>query len=305
MQTMNDWLIEKNSKYKKIHLLGQWFDYRTVKHPVWLGSSQWSSPLIKNKWIKREFSVEGEWGVVSEIDLARAYLSTKYNQPGERRRVTTAQYHSVMTKRNTPLMAIPTEFFDGIYLDLKSAYWQIVQVVGWDVGYYPRKFLAKRSESNDFPYPHHKLARNALVSLGMTGGGGGTMWTGKKLVTIKSGNPFYNNVLWACVADVLHAFASDMIEDAQAQYVFTDGFILPLKHADTAFTIAEEWGLVLREKSRGESQVKGAGAYRVGKLESITYRRARPRPFTNIVGGNEWLRRRYKFFAERTNLILP
>jgi hypothetical protein len=207
----------------------------------------------------------------------------------------------VQNRKTQPLYAIPCELEYGYYLDLQSAYWQILQLGGWDVDYLPNGFLAVRSSVHDFPFPQNKLARNSLVSMGLPSTS--TIWKPDKgLIRRGNSNATVNLVLWGFVQDVLHTFAHDMIEYAGAIYVNTDGYIIPHDKLETAMQIADGWGLVLRMKESGRAVVRGVGDYDIGSHQSKRPRKY-PRKHEYIKPLRfSWLRDRVKHFSHRINL---
>jgi hypothetical protein len=139
-----------------------------IAQEVWLGSFSWMARALKTQWVLSPYAYNWGWGITTPTGAARSYLTLKY--PNRRVRMTRDQYAKcVNSVGQAPLYCVPTANFDGLYVDIKSAYWQIVSTVGWDVNYNPSKFLCVQSDNSDFPFKDHKMARNCLVSIGLSG----------------------------------------------------------------------------------------------------------------------------------------
>lgn len=291
---------EKQEGYR-LHLLDRWFSIRRLTCPVIIGSFSLTSVQTKQRWMVKHEVYQFEEGIyTTPTDLARAYLAIKYPRKG-RSRITTKQYQNFFGKRrNAPLFAKPANLSDAVYVDVKSAYWSILQAVGWDVDYSPGAWLKVKSSVSDFPFPGIKMARNCLVSVAASASGRMTIWTGKELIAKKSGNQFCNLMLWSIVMDVLNGLATECIS-AGAIYCYTDGFICDTELADTIIGIIRSWGLVGEIKRKGPAHIKGAGSYRVGDYSSKPYQLSRDRTVDKIdrtvnVG---WLKKRFAYFAAK------
>lgn len=286
---------ERNQGYEVV-LLERFFDIRTLKYPTIIGTFGWTCPALMTKWLHQPFAINVGGGYETPGDIARDYIALKF--PNRKPRVTSSQWQACIGERGIPpIFCIPSEFENGAYLDLTSAYWSILKVVGWDVNYNPGKWLSVNSDVLDFPYPHLKMARNCLVSMGLTNDV--RNWDGMNLTLTRKPSKFINWVLWRLVADVLNGVATEMVQ-AGAVYVYTDGYIFPDDKVKDAFEIAESWGLPLSIKNSGKTIVKAAAAYQVGDKTSkpfTTTRRNIPsdkvdkRPF-------EFLKKRFKRFAD-------
>jgi hypothetical protein len=209
----------------------------------------------------------------------------------------------IKNRKHQPLLAEPCTLPNAYYLDIKSAYWQILQLGGYDVDYMPERFLSPRSDVYDFPVPEIKLARNCLVSMGLPSGvnvwipnDGFQKKTPKKLSV--------NLVLWAFVQDILHGVAYDMVNRAGAVYVNTDGYIVPDDRMRDADNVFESWGLKATIRHHGKAVIRGAGDYDIA--DSMGRRvRTVPRKFSYIQPrGLDWLRKKVKYWSKRINLNL-
>lgn len=238
-------------------------------------------------------TVDIGFGVQSEPEIARDYLTVKYARRPAIKRVQLAE---VEKNRTAPYFAIPCRFEEGCYIDLKSAYWQIIMAGGWDIDYYPFHWLSPRSDNSDFPAPHLKVARNSIVSLARKSKI--TIWTGKKLIQENTSQVFRNAPLWAFVMDTLHSVACDMIEIG-AVYVHTDGYIVPADQAGSAFRVLESWGLLGGIKAWGETEVKAVGVYQVGSKRSLHKTPILPHSFDNVATHyRDWLKPRFNWLLK-------
>lgn len=272
----------------------------TLDHMTYLGSFSWTQPHNKVKFIKKNFVHNLGGGLVSPSDIARDYLSIKFDN--QRMRCNSYQYKTLVRgRKHQPLYAEPVFGMDAYYFDLKSAYWQILMCGGWDVEYSPNGFLSVRSDVFDFPCPHIKLARNSLVSMGLPSQG--TIYHPEKgLQRLRGGSSTVNLVLWGFAMDLLHAIAYEMVNRAGAVYVNTDGYIIPKYLAHEAEKIADEWNVTLVIKHDGVATVRGAGDYDIDKKRSAR-QRVTSHPHEYIVPPNiDFFKKRWNYFSDRIDL---
>lgn len=243
---------------------------------TWLGTFSWSNQTMRQRIIDADAIVNLYDVPQVPPEIARDYLRAKYT---EKRRHTQQQFMAINETRAAPLFAKTGFFTDMALIDLKSAYWSIIQIVGWDVDYNPSRWLGKRSENDDFPIPDNKVARNSLVSAGLLTPT--HLWDGKSLLKLKAHNPYINYSLWACVMDVLHSVGTIALK-AGAVHIHTDGYILPMKHAALFINELRSWGLTAIVKETGEAAIKGVGSYRIGTRKTKKQYHFTPRTFSNI-----------------------
>lgn len=265
---------------------------------VWVGSLSVAVPELEERYMLKSGTIILDGNAATDSDLARDYISVKL---GDRRlRAQGYQARFFNLPRSQPIWTKPGLYPDMIYLDLQSAYWAITQVVGLDVDYYPNGTISQGIHTWDFPYTKRKVARNAIVTSGLP----------SKAIAIRQGRPVeistkrrINLGLWSVVQDVLHAIAWDMVHRFGAVYVNTDGYIIPLAWAGYALDyVYSEYGLHMREKARGDAQVWGAGAYRVGdKQTHILSAMAGSVQKINDLPNRDKLREQFKFWATRRN----
>jgi len=276
-------------------VVSQWPSLQEINEPMYVGSFSWTTSSTKRKIVLRPYASAIYAPLLTPADIARDYLSVKYPK---RARISSRQYWDIKVHRSAPLYANPGYLSNGFYVDLKSAYWSILQVIGWDVDYLPGRFIGVRSSVQDFPFPDYKLARNCLVSVGLPGKS--TLWTGSEIVQQRRPNRMINLVLWSAVQDVLNSIAADMIDRAGALYVHTDGYIVPASKIQDAFAVADEWGLPLSIRHEGDAKIYGAGMYEMGKHLYNRVKLRKPMPIDKVDRTyKEWLRPRFSQLSER------
>lgn len=289
-------VVRERDERMHVDIIPQWFPVTDLSAYTILGSFAWSSPASKEKWIlKKGARLDAAW--VTPGDRARDYLRVA-GFTKKRRRVTTQQYHSLFDERRShPLYAVPCKLENAYYIDIKSAYWTILQVIGWDVDYNPGKWLGVGRDVKDFPFAQDKPARNSLISVGLPGLL--RVWDGSRLSFARRSNPFINGALWAATHDILHGIALDAVR-AGALYVHTDGYIVGADKVEMVLQAIEAWGVPVGIKESGASEIRGAGDYDIGTRKSQLRRHARPAYFSNLVSHNhEWLRGKFSRWAAR------
>lgn len=287
-------LYTEKHKGRVIRLVDTMPDLMTLPR-TYLGSFAWTNKT--HRYIKRFRAKPIADTYWTSADIARTYLEVRYSD--DRRRTTTEAYcYCFQPKpKSVPMYAKPTKG-DLVYVDLKAAYWSILEAVGWNVEYSPGKYVGKRSDNSDFPYQDDKLARNILVSSGLKRRV--AVWTGRRLTTINGRNPLYNGILWCLVQDVLHGVATDMLV-LGAVYVHTDGYILPAKLATDAIGIADNWGLHARVKYMGGGEVLGPSNYWIEGKPLRRPKPAKPKVHENVrpPKSMDWLRLRIFHMRKR------
>lgn len=266
---------------------------------IYLGVNSWTLPDRGERWLKPGGYYITKNGIQTAGEVARDYLDFKFPK---RLRATRAQKNALNIHRSAPLFVEPTILADAAYVDLKSAFWSIMRLVGWNVDYYPSMWLVRGIPPNDFPYPDIKPARNSLVSCGLP-----TplrMWTGKKVTRRFSTNIHINMGIWALIMDTLHAIASHARE-LEACYVHTDGYILPRKNADALLVKIQSYGLYAGVKASGVGTIIGMGNWKVGEHMTMNYGRSYA-----LMGGvdytyqvqREQLQRKLKHYQENLSI---
>jgi hypothetical protein len=263
---------------------------------IWVGSLSVTVPELSERYMLKSGSIVLEGNPATDSDLARDYISVKLGDRRLRAQGYQARFFNV--QRSQPIWTKPGLYPDMIYLDLQSAYWSILQVVGLDVDYYPDGTIAQGVQTWDFPYIKRKVARNAIITSGLP----------TVTVAVRNGEPVriptrrrVNLGLWSVVQDLLHAIAWDMVHRFGAVYVNTDGYIIPAGWATYALDyVYTEYGLHMREKARGDAQVWGAGAYRVGdkKTHALASMAGSVRKIRDLENRDK-LREQFRFWSHR------
>lgn len=229
----------------------------------------------------------------SPTEVSRDYLDVVFPRP---LRATREQRDAITIPRSAPLYYQPTHIQGGVYVDLVSAYLQLLDVIGWDVDYYPHKYLGAGRPPSDFPLRHNKTARNNLVSCGLSSSV--SVWSGYKLEESYPRNIHINYGLWSAIQDILHELARSA-RAFGAFYIATDGYILPDSNAE-AFQeyLQEEWKIKTTVKAFGETVATGLGSYAVGDYVTQRFHGCVDPPYSNIdPKSDEMLRKTYKSIA--------
>lgn len=280
------------------------FDYPDsileVKVPAFVGDFSLTATGGLFRWLRKTAVVRPFGFDQSVTEVTRDYLSLKYKLPLKIRK---AQIDATKDIPGAPLMALPGSYGDGVYIDIKSAYWQIVRAVGWDVEYFPGRYVAVGSSHEDAPefLVKQKLFRASMVSMCRTRDA--HIYDGVSSIYSKSmSNPYVNYRLLRFVMDVLNGIAWEMSKKIVALwYVNTDGYIVSRAEVGTAISILTSWGLEFDIKGEGVTKVWGAGSYRVGSLN--TRRPGNNLSINNLTEVNyEWLKMRFRRFVELYDL---
>lgn len=255
--------IDKANEGKDVRLMRQWPNLLKVE-PCFMGAHSFSALSKKWRWIHVNgyLNFEGSWATVGQI--AREYLAAKFKLPV---RATRVAIESAKMKRQPPIYASVGEVGYAAYIDLKAAYWSIMNIVGWNCDYRAGKYLGRGEPVTDFPLPNNKQARNAIF--GATFAGDTMVWDGTRIVRKNIPNRFVNNILQAAVYDILNGIAHDMIVRAGARYVNTDGYIIPIDNLEVAEDVCKSWGLPYSIKAVGEATVYGIASYVVGDKKTV------------------------------------
>ncbi len=298
-------IIEEKQSKKNIILTKRLPPLSSLKELTIIGKYSYYQNISQRRIIDKTESIELKPGLIeTPPNIARTYLFNKYKLSP---RISRIQFDaSVESLRQMPNYAKPSNFDHGFYIDIKSAYWSIMNIAGWDVDYYPGKWLSDGTPPDDFPFPEHKTARSCLYSAGAMSSipyyDPAYKSKGKEfpIDTFENGNPLINPGLCKLTSDVLNSIATQAIQ-AGAVYANTDGFIAPNeKIAGHIVHIIMNWGLEARVKAEGKGGVKSAGAYKVGSEISSPYKvRKDTQPINKIFEPRyiTWLERSFSFWA--------
>jgi hypothetical protein len=241
----------------------------TLKERAVLGSYSYALLGSKHRIIREDSLLQvGPRLVETPSTVARDYLYLSY---GRGPKVKHEQIEQIKkTLKPYPVYARPGGFDHGLYIDIKATFWEVVNIAGWDVDYYPNKWISAGRAPIDFPFPKHKQARSCLVSVARPG----MVLTYKpdgKFPTFSAGSPIINLSISKLISDLLNSIAAEAIA-LGAVYANTDGYIAPCeKQAAQICQMILDWGLEPRIKAEGPGSIKSAGAYKVGDVESIPF----------------------------------
>ena len=316
--TVLDGLIEKAQRRGD-----QWTNIKVKKFPpvekineiVMLGAHSFALVQTRRRLVKEKIDLNHEVYETPSA-VARDYLRIIYKRGP---RGTAAQLRKVEGLPPVPSYAAPQKFAHGFYVDIQSAYWSIMQIVGWDIDYNPALWLSPGRPPSDFPFPEHKVARNCLVSAGRmgaidpeTGKPRGILrfdpskLPGDPYDELIRGSDLRNNQLPRLIHDVLNSIASQAIE-LGAIYVNNDGYIArDVKSAEKIIALINDWGLVGRIKAEGGGEVKASGTYQVGRIKTQTFAQVRePLPLAHVYAPPyiKWLQNEFTFFVSKGNQL--
>lgn len=245
---------------------------------TWIGTYSYSSPKTGERWLEPAF-VHQPFDVPQTIaDSTRDYLEAKFDLPVKMRK----SERAALIENPPPLLARPTlTQREHVYLDISSAYLQIMRRVGWNVKYWPNEYIGRGDTLLDIPswLVGYKIVRAMLVSIGWPNPA--VQWTGEKTRFMSTFSKFSNPALYIIVRDVLRGVALDMLSNVNGVvYINTDGYILPASEEHAAREVLALWGLDAKVKYKGTCSVEGVGAYRIGKHR--TDRWGHYYPFNNL-----------------------
>lgn len=253
--------------------------YVGFEEKVFLGQFSYTTTRTRQRILTRS-SAEYPLCEVPQTptEIARDYLDVVFQK---RLRATREQRLTFDIPRSAPLHYQPAHILRGCYVDVQSAYFQILNLVGWDCDYFPQKYLGMGRPCTDFPAPQNKIARNSLVSSGLSYTF--PVWTGHKLIEQNAGNKHINLGLWCVIHDILHAIAR-LAYSYGAFYINTDGYLLSSDRAQ-AFQeeTKERFGIETRVKAEGECAATGVGQYMVGTVMTKHFDWEYKPPYTNLV----------------------
>jgi hypothetical protein len=292
-------------------------DESYFKEIVMMGSHSYCLIQTKRRLVKEKMKIDpvNDPSVVETPSaIARDYLRHVY-QRGPRG--TKAQMIKVEGLPPVPSYAKPGKFAHGSYIDIRSAYWSIMKIIGWDLDYNPGLWISPGRPPADFPFPDHKVARNCLVSAGRMGSidpetqkpRGIPMYDPRKLPgdpysEVIRGSELKNNQLPRLIHDLLNSIAAQAIE-VGAVYVNNDGFIGPTPNiTDRIIGVIRDWGLDYSIKGEGGGQVKASGTYEVGIAKTKQFEAVHdPISISHVYPPDyaNWLQTEFSFFAAKGN----
>jgi len=249
---------------------------------VYLGGGTWYArnsrrAEIVHSSVVRPFEVPQTRGQV-----ARDYLKVKYGKKLPLR-ARGAQIRSWGDAMSAALYAKSGWTENMVYADIKSAYWSILSIVGYDVEWWPERFLGVASSVADFPLWEDKTARSAITATGIMNTS--DIYNYGKFERVAQKNVYQNLSLWNLTHTILHMCAG-WARSLGGVYFNTDGAIIPRRALDDYTALLAGVGLRCGVKGEGVCHVRGAGAYKIGHLKSGHYARVTDHDHDNLVSVN-------------------
>lgn len=277
---------------------------KRLVEPYLIGNASLTLRSSRRRFVRRSAGLQIGNVLETPTTVARDYLTLTYGKgPGVRSSQASAIAAIIKRAPAFPLYATPGQFDDGFYIDVRRAFFSVMCVAGWNVSYYPRKFLGCGKPPLDFPFQENSIARNSLVSVAQARDLTEYYPPHHKPHTITTFNPLLNESISALIRDVLHGIARVAVENG-AIYAHTDGFIAPNENAaNNIIQSIRDWGLDARIKGRGAGYVLGVANYKVGEMQSkwIDRRWQTNQTFAAIatVEHERWLQNNFSFLAAR------
>lgn len=250
------------------------------------GHSTLSVPSLEIKYLNDKSlrmwpNGDGEIDLITPGEAARFELIREF--PDIKRVGWRGPMIKLFDKRVPMFYLGPATSSEMVYIDLKSAYWQIYRMLWLDVlyprglyGRYPMAGVADRLE-------RWKAARNAVIGLIRSRDLVG--FKGHKRIKMTTKNKFLSPCLWATVIDILHWIAEKAISEG-AIYINTDGYLFhDQARADRFMLWLIERGLIFSVRDWGPGEVRGWNSYKVNKTQTQVYKLNLPyydKEFTNV-----------------------
>ena len=292
---------ERRASRWEPHILTNLPDPYGLQEPALIGSYSYTLQKTSKRLMRRAGLVKLDDSHVETIPaVARDYLKIKY-KIGPRTKK--EQYQTIKAGQYPPPnLAIPCGYSEGVYIDIKAAYWNIMKIVGWNPDYYPGKWLSPGRAPADFPFPENKILRNCLVSAGIPGSilRYDPDKRGDPFNYINPKSPLENLGLFRLITDILNLIAF-VASEMGAVYVNTDGFIAKNYQATAEIIqLIQDFGLTASIKAEGSGSIKSSGAYKVGSTISEPYKmRFQDHEIRAIrlPEYDKWLIKRFQFWA--------
>lgn len=261
---------ERQALYRPI-IIDQFPPIQIMRERIAYGLLSWTLLNRGERWMRKEAVASVRFGFQTGSEIARDYLD--FYHPN-RLRATGRQAEMLKLDRAAPLFCEAGYYSDMVYVDIKSAYWQITNLVGWDVDYYPFKWIRCGRPPSDFPLPDNKIARNCLVSCCLPTPM--KVWTGYKFVRERKRNVHINLGLWSLIMDTLHCIANEAWE-CHAVYTHTDGSIIPIRYLEEFTERVSAYGIVAipKQDSLGDCTMLGLGNWKCGDRQTKLFNKAR------------------------------
>lgn len=241
------------------------------------GTFAWKIPDLGVRYIKKSNAVyiRDDW-FEPPTAITRAYLDLKFPK---RLRASGAQARELNNWISAPLMTKPGVYKDMVYVDVKSAYWSIVRRYGWNVDYFPNRWLLHGADCGDFPLPDNKIARNCLLSFCLPTTA--RIWNGQKFETKSSRNNHLNLGLWRLTQDILHSIAA-FCAVCGGVYTHTDGHCIPIRNEEIVGQYIRRFGIDYSVKGRGDCILTGFASYIIGEKRTKHFHTSFDTSYTNL-----------------------
>lgn len=265
-----------------------------IKEKAVLGSFSITTQQTKYVQEQNLIGIDGQFDTVPSV--CRDWIDLSYGKSIPYADAETRAACAVSIASFKPQLARPGVYSDMAMVDLKSAYWSIIKVLGYTCTYRPNKSLSggERMGQDEWLFGANKTARAMLIATALKGGL--WLWDGKGGIKYQAKpNYLQQDMLVACVYDVLHAIAAECKD--LFVYYNVDGGIMHSSHVPIWEEACESWGIRTAIKAQGYALVRSIGSYSIGRLETAG-RKARLKEFDNFKPRNEWLRVRFKKLAE-------
>lgn len=234
-------------------------------------------------------------------DVARAWVRANYTLPIKRRRDQRRVY-------KLPVMARVGRHTEGVYLDIRHAYLDILQTAGYNIDYKFGKYMAAKPVILPNIVKDTKWVYAIIVA--MSAGARSHMVIKSKengLVARRTFNLFSNPCLYAVASEVLACLAAQVLSrfGKAIWYINTDGYICHPGVVASLTETVKAWGFEIREKARGETQIFGVGSWRCGDEKTLR-RDDYANDFCSALPKNEethWLQQRFTFWHKCATLV--
>jgi hypothetical protein len=229
--------------------------------PYILGSYSLTSAKAHKRQVLAPLAVDVGGGLLeSPSAIARDYLAWRWGRGPIW--VSEQEDHYKEEAYHMPMFAAPCYFDYGEYIDIRSAWWSILSVIGWNTDIWPGRWWRFGELPTDWPYPQNSRARNCLVSTPLSRSV--RWWRPElgKVVAVPSFNRLYNRSLYVAISCVLTSIAIEC-RNVGACYWNTDGAIAPSAAiAQAVEDVIIAWGLTTSVKHKGAGYVASVGHYR-------------------------------------------
>lgn len=297
---IRDRVIERRQKYHTI-IVDRWPMLCELGEDTILGDFSWLGTKTRTRRIFRPTMMDIDGNPATCGDIARDYLAVKFDRE---RRIIRAQADEVMLSRPHPLHFEVKHIKRAVYVDIRSTYMSLMSVVGWNVDYWPRKWLSPGEGMNDFPFRHHKRTRNVLATAGLKGSVTKWIEADQRITVEYLPNRWINYQLWALMHDVLAGIAHELLP--LVSYIHTDGCICDEANYDAVLSIYQSWGLPTSIKKHGECFIYASNGYSftAHDWDDVPHPR---KPLTAIyeLDYADWLKRSFTKFVKFACPTLP